>query len=284
MMATIEILPREVLLQIFSLLPYSDLVSIGRTCKHWHSLGKDYDLLQMIVKREFSWCDGDYYPTRREIGYAVFLENSGHLPQQILTSLAARITEHWNPTTESEMESWSSVAIPSLPQLACAGALASQGYISRVKVLTLLNVNISSVPAEDMASLVRCVSNRVRICSVRGDLTPVLSSVNCKEHIGWDGGLHMSSVTLNTDDTQSLVTAMVRGVKVVRMNGRVTLDMETLAKYDGKGECRMVRMYYDTRERYGDQVKAWARRIKWRMIEDDGYLDYEDDDFISIYG
>ena len=40
MMATIEILPREVLLQIFSLLPYSDLVSVGRTCKHWHSLGK----------------------------------------------------------------------------------------------------------------------------------------------------------------------------------------------------------------------------------------------------
>ena len=94
----------------------------------------------------------------------------------------------------------------------------------------------------------------------------------------------MNIVTLNTDETQSLVTAMVRGVKVVKMTGRVTLDMETLAKYDGKGECRMVRMYDDTRERYGDQVKAWARRIKWRMIEDDGYIDYEDDDFISIYG
>ena len=281
MMATIEILPREVLLQIFSLLPYSDLVSIWRTCKHWHSLGKDYDLLQMIVKREFSWCDGDYYPTRREIGYAVFLENSGHLPQQILSSLAARITEQWNPT-EFEMQCYR-YATPSLPQLACAGALASQGYISRVKVLILANLDISSVAAEDMASLVRCVSNRVRIVNVRGDLTPVLSSVNCKDHIGWDGGLQMSSVTLNTDDTQSLVTAMVRGVKVVRMNGRVTLDMETLAKYDGKGEYRMVRMYYDTRGRYGDQVKAWARMIKWRMIEDDGYLDYEDDDFISIY-
>ena len=115
MMATIEILPREVLLQIFSLLPYSDLVSVGRTCKHWHGLGKDYALLQMIVKREFSWSDGDYYPTRKEIGYAVFLENSGHLPQQILSSLAARITEQWN---EFEMECYRYSTTPSLPQLA----------------------------------------------------------------------------------------------------------------------------------------------------------------------
>ena len=75
-----------------------------------------------------------------------------------------------------------------------------------------------------------------------------------------------------------------QGVKVVRMTGGVTLDMETLAQYDGKGECRSVRMYDDTRRRYGDQVKAWARRMKWRVIEDDGYLNYEDDDFISIYG
>ena len=69
---------------------------------------------------------------------------------------------------------------------------------------------------------------------------------------------------------------MARGVNVVRMTWGVTLDMETLAQYDGKGECRSVR-------RYGDQVKAWARRMKWRMLEDDGYLNYEDDDFISIY-
>ena len=93
----------------------------------------------------------------------------------------------------------------------------------------------------------------------------------------------MGSVTLNTAETRSLVTAMARGVKVVRMTGGVTLDMETLAQYDGKGECRMVRMYDDTRRRYADQVKAWARRMKWRVIEDDGYLNYEDDDFISIY-
>ena len=54
----------------------------------------------------------------------------------------------------------------------------------------------------------------------------MLSSLNCKEHIGWDGGLHMGSVTMNTAETRSLVTAMARGVKVVRMTGGVTLDME----------------------------------------------------------
>ena len=79
-----------------------------------------------------------------------------------------------------------------------------------MKVLTLVG-DISSIAAEDLASLLRGVSNRVRKFSVRGDLTPVLSSLNCKEHTGWDGGLHMGWVTMNTVETRSLVTAMARG-------------------------------------------------------------------------
>ena len=51
-MTNIATLPREVLLQVFSLLPYRDLVSVRRTCLFWHSLSQDDILLQNIGKIE----------------------------------------------------------------------------------------------------------------------------------------------------------------------------------------------------------------------------------------
>ena len=74
-MATIAILPREVLLHIFSLLGYRDLVSVRRMCKLWHSLSQDDGLLQRIARRDFSeeaW-DQESYPSREEVRLAVFL-------------------------------------------------------------------------------------------------------------------------------------------------------------------------------------------------------------------
>ena len=90
-MATISMLPREVLLYIFSLMPF-DLINVGRTCKLWHGLSQDDILLQKITRRHFkeeSWSDakrdfsgGNFfmskiytcvYPTREEICLAVYL-------------------------------------------------------------------------------------------------------------------------------------------------------------------------------------------------------------------
>ena len=69
---------------------------------------------------------------------------------------------------------------------------------------------------------------------------------------------------------------MVTRVKKVRLvqvgtwlEEGVTLDMDTLAQYDGKGECEEVVLStllgFDTRERYGSQVKAWASNIGWQI-------------------
>ena len=74
-MTTIASLPREVLLQIFSLLGYRDLVSVRRTCKLWHSLSQDHGLLQRIAGRDFNaeaW-DQESYPSREDVRLAVFL-------------------------------------------------------------------------------------------------------------------------------------------------------------------------------------------------------------------
>ena len=59
----------------------------------------------------------------------------------------------------------------------------------------------------------------------------------------------VSSITrmeLSTADIRSLVTSMVTGVKTVQLGGDVTLDMETLAQYDGRGVCGRVVFYYNT--------------------------------------
>ena len=98
------------------------------------------------------------------------------------------------------------------------------------------------------------------MAGVTGDLSPVLSSLQCR-------GITISNTSLSTADTQQLVAAMDTRVKWVTLCGSVTLDMETLAQYDGEGECDKVTLWMDTTERYRDQVKAWAENMGW--LDDD---------------
>ena len=48
-------LPPEVLLQIFSNLLYSDLLSVRSTQKSWQKLSQDKGLLKSIATRDFTW-------------------------------------------------------------------------------------------------------------------------------------------------------------------------------------------------------------------------------------
>ena len=57
----------------------------------------------------------------------------------------------------------------------------------------------------------------------------MFSSVQCRR-------ITIFNTSLSTADTQQLVAAMVTRVQeVVLLGGDGTLDMETLAQYDGKG-------------------------------------------------
>ena len=58
---------------------------------------------------------------------------------------------------------------------------------------------------------------------------------------------------------------MVTRVEWVRLDGGVTLDMDTLAQYDGKGKCEEVRFWSDTTERYRGQLKVWADNMGWQI-------------------
>ena len=81
---TINSLRQEEVLKIFSLLPYRDVISVGRTCRWFHGLSKDKLLLENIAKRELSkdcWKfvndDEDevnvVYPSREQINVALSL-------------------------------------------------------------------------------------------------------------------------------------------------------------------------------------------------------------------
>ena len=85
--------------------------------------------------------------------------HSGHLSHEIVTSKANQVAKYLSSVNPLLRGS-------SLPQLRCAAALATHGYITQVNQLLLLDLDISLVPAEDMANLVKCVSDRVHMIYV----------------------------------------------------------------------------------------------------------------------
>ena len=130
--------------------------------------------------------------------------------------------------------------ITSEPLLNLAATLASHGYINDEKIswpqteglqLKLVNLDVSSVPAADLASLARCARDLVMLFNVTGDVTPLITNAKCRE----------LDIRKNSEvKSLALVTAMVGNVKSLLLGNEVTLDMETLAQYDGKGECEKV--------------------------------------------
>ena len=133
------------------------------------------------------------------------------------------------------------------------------------------DVDLTSVPAEQLASLVSCVTRKVEIGNFIGDLVTVLDSVQCEI-------LSVSRQNLGSEETQALVRAMESGVESVGLSGGLTLAIRSLMDYSGQGKCRGVWCYsyryrYRTdsdtgRFRYRKQLKAWAKSKNWEVRSD----------------
>ena len=304
---SIDVLPEEVLQLILKNLETKDVVTAGQTCRRWFFVG-DSICQQRAKEIEASWKMSDYVPTPAEVSCASLLAAHGHLPNQVITTKAKEIKANWRLINRSfdsyipspaEVHCASSFAAngllphqvitnkadmiagrlyhPSLTQLQCGAALASQGYITQLKSLELYDLDISSVSAEDLRSLVKC-SDLVSIGSVTCDLLSfVLSNVQCTR-------INIANTSLTTADTQQLVAAMVTRVKEVSLGGAgrswwsgkldegVTLDMDTLAQYNGLGKCEEVLFWSVTTERYRDQLKVWAGNMGWQIEEMGGII------------
>ena len=147
---------------------------------------------------------------------------------------------------------------PRLSDITCAASLAHHGLLGSVQVMELLDVDLTSVPAEHLASLVSSVTGRVKIQNVSGcHLIKILDSVKSK-----DLGIYRQS--LGSEETQALVRAMESRVEYVRLFGEVTLDIRVLMEYSGQGKCRMMKFpSSDTAGRYREHLKTWAKNRNW---------------------
>ena len=177
------------------------------------------------------------------------LETRGILTLDVFESLKQRIKEEMTLTR--------------LPQITCAASLAHHGLLGSVERMELCDVDLTSVPAEHLASLASCVMWAVTIKNVSGgDLVTILDSVKSD----W---LYITRQSLGIEETQALVRAMDSGVKKLNLNVGVTLDIAWAIRYNGQGKCRKVECVLDTTRRYREQLRTWATSRKWKVTLDD---------------
>ena len=162
----------------------------------------------------------------------------------------------------------------SVPKIISAVSRAHHGLLGSVKYLYLEDVDLASVPAEHLASLVSCVTDYVEIVNVRNcDLVSFLDSLQCV----W---LNISSQTLSSEETRAMVLAMESRVEKVQMGlmEEVNLDITALTQYSGQGKCWMVNYYEDNDivlDRYREEVMSWLKKINWHVTTEGSYFSFK---------
>ena len=144
-----------------------------------------------------------------------------------------------------------------LPEIISAASLAHHGMLGSVDVMSLLNVNLSSVANNHLTSLASCMMKCVYIHNVSNcDLVSILDSLKCT-------GLRISCQTLSSEETRALVRAMESRVEEVELGewGDLSLDITALTQYSGQGMCRHVYCMGGTA--LYREVRSWAERINW---------------------
>ena len=102
-----------------------------------------------------------------------------------------------------------------LEEILDAASLAHHGLITSLGKMELCNVNLSSVPAEQLTSLASCVKGFWKIENVSGcDLVSLLDSLQC-------GVLKIKSQMLWKEEIQAIVRAM----KVRRLNTLILIKV-----------------------------------------------------------
>ena len=110
-------------------------------------------------------------------------------------------------------------------------------------------------------SLISIVTRCVHIQKVSGcDLVTILDSVNC-------GELRIYKQSLGREETEALVQAMESHVKGLVLSD-VTLDIEALNKYSGRGKWRHFVCEEETAARYREELRSWASNKGWDVEHD----------------
>ena len=129
--------------------------------------------------------------------------------------------------------------------------------------MILKSLDISDIPCDQLSSLASVVTSRVwaeNTVTHASHLRGILSSVTCSQ-------LWLLGITLSETETRVLVTAMKDQVEAVRL-GDVTLDMEEVCLYDGRGRCRDLQLDGDTKAMWGERIRGWSARVGWLVSLD----------------
>ena len=153
---------------------------------------------------------------------------------------------------------------PTLCEVKEAAELAEQGFLTSLKRMVLLNLDVTSIPSEQLSHLASIVTDEVFINDVRGDVNCIFSSLTTDV-------LNIDNMTISAMDTIKLVDALISNVKKLQLGwrGQVTLDVDDVTHYDGLGKCKIIWCYNDTGDRYKEKLRRLAQKINWKVREED---------------
>ena len=160
----------------------------------------------------------------------------------------------------------------SLQDIRCAASLANKGLLGNVEALKLEDADLSSVPAQNLLSLVSCVRFVVKIENDRGcDLLKILESVRSS----W---LKIRRHSLDTEETKTLVKALETNLERFYWwgygEGSTPPDITAMTQYSGLGKCKhmsFVNMNFVKGAKYKEQFRTWAEGKDWEMEEYDAF-------------
>merc|ERR1712242_644802 len=143
-----------------------------------------------------------------------------------------------------------------LHKISTAASLAHHGLLSYLETMSFTDVDLSSVPDENLASPVACVEQIVRIENVK-NCNIILDSVKSKY-------FNIKKQSLTSEETRTLVRAMESKVEIVQfgLGGRgegVTLDVAALTQYSGQGNCEYVYCENIFFEKYEAELRSWVK-------------------------
>ena len=130
-----------------------------------------------------------------------------------------------------------------------AASMAKMGIITSVENIDMWNnIDISSIPSDNMAALCSVVTDSVDIEGVTGNVQTILANIKCRM-------LGISDMNLDHDDTECLLETMRNNVEEVELY--VSLDIDVLTQYDGLGKCSKVWCWDET-------LSNWASKVGWK--------------------
>ena len=100
----------------------------------------------------------------------------------------------------------------------------------------------------------------VDVLGINMHVSNIVMSLQCKE-------LELTNISLNQENTILLVDAMERVRRVLLVD--VTLEIEELCKYSGKGQCAEITVGGSTKSSHSSRLKIWSQRVHWIVKNED---------------